>query len=541
MKRREIIKQLGVLPIAGSFMAPGSLLGNSPGESTLLSSPDQAGKTIYDGLGVVPIINCRGTFTILGGSTERPEVMEAMEAASGYFVQYDELAMGIGKRLAEITKAEWGIVSSGCAAGLKLVTAACITGGNPEKLLRIPNLEGFEKTEVIIPRSSRNVYDHAIRNIGVKVIMVDTPEELDSAINPATAMIYITTNRANETGQPLSLEVISQIAKPKNIPVLVDAAAEDLTIPCVHLGRGATVVAYSGGKAICGPQCAGILLGDKDLLMAAWQASSPHHGPGRDNKVGKEEMLGMLAAVEAWTTRDHKAEWNTWLEWLDEISSEVTKVKGVTTEITQPEGLNNRTPRLVIKWDPDKLHITGEEIAEVVARSKPRIAIGANTDKNGTSINITPSQMRPGNARVVADRLYELLAVKRDPHSDEMKPAKVDVSGSWDVEMAFFAENSKHMFFLEQEGNWIKGSHQSDFSTQEIAGMIEGDELKLRSHYRIPGDSIYYWFSAKVKGDTLTGSVFLGEYLTAKFTAKRTSYRQGNERIVIPGGPPLAT
>src|SRR5690606_10768309 len=119
------------------------------------------------------------------------------------------------KRLAEITKADWGIVSSGCAAGLKLVTAACLTGGNPEKLLRIPNLEGFEKTEVIIPRSSRNVYDHAVRATGVKIIMVDTPEQLKSAINPATAMIYITTNKHNETGQPLSLEVISQIAKPK--------------------------------------------------------------------------------------------------------------------------------------------------------------------------------------------------------------------------------------------------------------------------------------------------------------------------------------
>ena len=497
--------------------------------------------TIFDDLGVVPIINCRGTFTILGGSTERPEVLRAIEAASGYFVQYDELAYGIGKRLAEITKADWGIVSSGCAAGLKLVTAACVTGGNPEKLLRIPNLEGLEKTEVIIPRSSRNVYDHGIRNIGVTVITVDTPEELERAIGPKTAMIYITTNRDNETGKPLSLEVISGIAKPKNIPVLVDAAAEDLSIPCVHLKRGATVVAYSGGKAICGPQCAGILLGDKDILMAAWQASSPHHGPGRDNKVGKEEMLGMLAAVEAWTTRDHGAEWNIWLSWLDEISSMVTRVEGVAAEVTQPRGLDNRCPRLVIRWDPDKLHITGEEIAETVARSKPRIAIGARTDEGGTSLNITPSQMRPGNSKVVAGRLHGLLSQKRDPRSDEMGPAKADVGGSWDVEMEFFTSKGNHKFYLEQDGNWIKGTHQGDFSTQEIAGMVEGDEIKLRSHYRIPGDSINYWFSGRITGDTLAGSVFLGEYLTAKFTAKRTAFKLGNQRIVVPGGPPLAT
>src|SRR5665811_757590 len=173
MKRREIIKQLGILPIAGSFMASDSIFGDPPRDSTSMSRSYLAGKTIYDDLGVVPIINCRGTFTILGGSTERPEVLEAMEAASGYFVQYDELAFGIGKRLAEITKADWGIVSAGCAAGLKHVTAACVAGGNPEKLLRIPNLSGLEKTEVISPRYSRNVYDHAIRNIGVTMIDVD--------------------------------------------------------------------------------------------------------------------------------------------------------------------------------------------------------------------------------------------------------------------------------------------------------------------------------------------------------------------------------
>src|SRR5690606_7207446 len=183
------------------------------------------------------------------------------------------------------------MVSAGCAAGLKHVTAACVTGGNPERLIRIPDLTGFEKTEVIIPRYSRNAYDHAIRNIGVKIINVESAEEFEQAISPRTAMIYLTAGRGSETGQPLSLEVIASIAKPKGIPILMDAAAQNLTIPPIHLGRGATVVAYSGGKAICGPQCAGLLLGDKSILISAWQASSPHHGPGRDNKVGREEMM----------------------------------------------------------------------------------------------------------------------------------------------------------------------------------------------------------------------------------------------------------
>jgi hypothetical protein len=149
--------------------------------------------------------------------------------------------------------------------------------------------------------------------------------------------------------------------------------------------------------------------------------------------------------------------------------------------------------------------------------------------------------MRPGNAKAVADRLFGILSKKRKPMSEEMLKADVDVNGHWDVEMEFFTSKSKHVMFLEQDGNWIKGTHQSDFTTQEIAGMVEGNELKLRSNFRSPGDSINYWFSAKVTGDTLNGSVFLGEYLTAKFTAKRSNYRKERKRIVIPGGPPLAT
>lgn len=542
MNRREILQKMAAFPVLGGMLAQ-EAFGNDSSNATgsVLAALASDSETIFQAIGVETIINCRGTFTILGGSTERPEVIEAIEATSGYFVQYDELAFGIGRRLAELTQAEWGIVTAGCAAGLKHVTAACVAGGNPEKLIRIPDLTGLDKTEVIIPRSSRNVYDHAIRNVGVTVVMVDSPEELKKAINSRTAMIYLNAGRQSETGQPLSLEAISEIAKPHGIPVLLDAAAEDLTIPCIHLDRGATVVAYSGGKAICGPQCAGLMLGDKDLLMSAWQASSPHHGPGRDNKVGKEEMMGMLAAVEAWTTRDHKGEWKTWLSWLEEISQQMLKIKGITTEVQEPRGLSNHAPVLHIKWDPDQLHITGEEVAEIVARNKPRIAIGSRTDEEMTSVNITPNQMRPGNAKSVAERLHGIMSEKRKPRSDELKATSIDISGHWEVDIDFFSSKSQHMWFLEQDGNWIQGTHKSDFSVEEIVGIVEGEEMKLRSNYRIPGNSISYWFSGKPDGDTLTGSIYMGEYLTAKFVAKRVGYQQKRRRIVIPGGPPLAT
>lgn len=540
MKRRHLIQNLSVLPFAGSFLSLTSASAANENEH-LPSGPLSIGPNIYESIGVDPVINCRGTFTIIGGSVERPEVVAAMKAATGFFVQYDELAFGVGRRLAAVTGAEWGMVSAGCAAAMKHVTAACVTGGNPEKLIRIPDLTGFEKTEVIIPAYSRNAYDHAVRNIGVKVITVNTPEELENAINAKTAMIYIMTGEDSVSGQPLSLEVIARIAKPKNIPILADAAAEILTIPNVHLQAGATIVAYSGGKAICGPQCAGLLLGNKDLLMSAWQASSPHHGPGRDNKVGKEEMLGMLAAVEAWVTRNHQAEWKTWLSYLDNISKQVSKINGIKTSVEEPTELSNRSPRLKITWDPDALNITGDEVAENFARTKPRIAIGSSNEPGLTSIHITAGQMQPGNDKVVAERIYNLLSQKRNPRSTSMAAPTVTIGGHWDVTVEFFTSKSEHKLYIEQDGNWIQGTHTSDFSKQEVMGMVEGDQLTLRSNFRAPGDGITYMFSGKVSGTTISGSIFLGEYLNAKFTAKKSSYKTERKRIMIPGGPPLAT
>src|SRR4051812_5943755 len=372
MKRRDVIKGLTILPLAGTSAMTLSATEQNAGPAASGGGP-LVEKNAFRAIGVEPLINCRGTFTIIGGSLERPAVRAAMEAASTSFVQYDELADGVGKRLAELTGAEWGMVSAGCAAGLKHVTAACVTGGNPEKLIRIPDLSGFDKTEVVVPRSSRSVYDHAIRNIGVRMVTVESIEELERAMNPRTAMIYLMA----DSGPNAMLEPVARIAGPKNIPILVDAAAEVLTIPNVHLQRGATIVAYSGGKAICGPQCAGLLLGRKDILQSAWQASSPHHGPGRDNKVGREETLGMLAAIETWVKRDHTAEWKTWLGWLDTISKRVMTIDGVKTAVLEPTDLSNKSPSLAITWDATALNVVGEDVAEELATKTPRIAVGA--------------------------------------------------------------------------------------------------------------------------------------------------------------------
>ena len=532
LTRREVFQ-------TGSMLALPALFGTV--KAPAAEGPLTPGPRIYQSIGVEPVINCRGTYTIIGGSVELPEVRAAMDAAAQHYVQIDELAEAVGQRLAELTGAEWGMVSAGCAAGLKHVAAACVAGGNPEKLIRIPDLTDLDKTEAIIPTASRNVYDHAIRNVGVKVINVDTLAELENAISPRTALIY---TGGSATGE-LTLEAIVKVAKPKNVPVLVDAAAQVLTIPCVHLQRGADIVGYSGGKAICGPQCAGLLLGRKDILLSAWQASSPHHGPGRDNKVGREETLGMLAAVEAWIKRDHQAEWRKWLGWLDTISTRISNIDGVTTAVREPPGLGNRSPSLVITWSPAQLNITGEEVAELVARTKPRIALAAEggspsnpLDPGKTSISVTAWMMQPGEDKIVADRLHEVLAQKRSPRSP-MKPPIANLNGRWDATVEFFSSKSEHVLFIEQNGNDIQGTHRGDFSTRDMYGIIDGDRLTLRSTMRVPGDSVNYIFSGAVSGDTISGPIHMGEYLTAKFTAKRHSYPEPRS-IVVPKGPPLA-
>ena len=535
MERRDIIKSLTILPFAGSFLPLESILAATRG-------PLVPGPNIYQSIGVEPVINCVGTYTIIGGSIERPEVVAAMHDASGFFVQYDELAFGIGRRLSDLTGAEWGMVSAGCAAGMKHVTAACVTGGNPEKLIRIPDLAGFDKTEVVIPRRSRNAYDHAIRNIGVKIITVNTPEELDRALNSRTAMIYMTANNEVREGQPFSLESIAEMAKPLNIPILVDAAAEDLTIPNVHLQRGATIVAYSGGKAICGPQCAGLLLGRKDILMSAWQASSPHHGPGRDNKVGKEEMLGMLAAVESWVTRDHVEKMRIWHTYLYTISKRVSSVKGVKCTIEEPHGLSNHSPSLIITWNPDSLNISGPDVQESLATKQPRIAVHSNwlDDSGNTSVIISSGQMQPGNDKLVADRIVELLS-QQNTKSKEMNAPVTNLTGRWDVDISFYSSKSQHTFFIDQDGNWIKGSHKGDFSMRDMAGILDGDQVKLSSADRHVADNIPFIFYGTVADEKMSGQIFMGEYIRAGFKATRHEQKPVHKPIRVPGGQPLAT
>ena len=479
---------------------------------------------VYRSIGVRPVVNARGTFTIISGSLMLPEVRAAMDAAARQYVHLDELAEAIGGRLATLTGAEWGLVTSGCSAALTHATAACVAGGNPDLHVRIPNLAGFAKDEVIIPRHSRNVYDAAVRVVGARVIDVNSVAELDAAIGPRTAMIYVLAGTGADQSV-LNLKAIAQLANPKGVPILVDAAAEILTIPNVHLQNGAALVAYSGGKCLRGPQTAGLLLGRKDLVRAAWVHSAPHHGPGRAMKVGKEEAIGMLAAVEMWVKRDHDAEWKQWMAWLDHISRRVSTISGVTTTVTQPQGLSNRTPSLRIWWDPQKFGFSGDAVARTLFDSEPRIVLTAQRRPGPpveAGVGVTPYMMTAGDETVVADRLHALLSSRtlRDPVADTAAP-EADLSGRWNVRIVYAAGSSTHVLHLRQKGSEIDGTHQGDFVARDLTGTINGSNVRIRSNYGGGGDSLPYTFTGKLNGAEMSGELDMGEYLTAQWTASR--------------------
>ncbi len=485
----------------------------------------KVGPTLYESIGVKPVINCKGTFTIMSGSLSLPEVKQAMFEASKHFVHVDELMAAVGARIAEITGAESAIVTCGCAAALAHATAGAVAGGDPEKIQRLPRMDGL-KDEVVVPDYSRNVYDHAIRMVGVKMVTVAGLAEMSAALGPKTAMVMVLAS-SKDTG-PFGLEPIAKLAHERGVPVLVDAAAEGLTIPNVHLKRGADLVAYSGGKALRGPQSAGMLIGRKDLVRAAWTNSAPHHAPGRAMKVGKEDVMGMLAAVEMWVQRDHDAEWKAWESWLDEIATSVKRVDGVTTRVIQPSGLSNYSPRLEIMWDGDRLGIYGTELEKHVWTADPRIilASGSGTRREGgqSSVTIMPWQMQPGDAKVVAKVLERTLSNPPKPSAAAAGGMPKQVGGRWDVEIDYPVAPADHTLFVEQSGDELSGTHRGDRTGGELKGWIDGDRVHLSSRHRWEGARFNFQFDGRVRGDTIEGTVDLGEYFTAKFSGRRHAY-----------------
>lgn len=417
--RRGFIRLAAAAPLLGQMFAKNAFAS----AATALGKDTR--QNVYARLGVKTVINCRGTWTYLSGSLEFPEVQIAQREAAEHFVNIFELQHAASRRLSELTGAEAGMVTSGAAGAMASAAAACMAGTDPKHIWQLPDINGL-KHEVIMV-GGRSAFDNAIRLTGAKLVLVETPEELGRAINNNTAMIY-TIHLGAE------LEKENAIAKKYNIPMLLDDAAGIPPIENIKLyaRMGLDMYTFSGGKGLRGPQCSGLLLGRKDLIEAAMLNTSPWEGAVcRAMKVGKEEIIGLLAAVETWLKADLNALNREWNARVARIATLVRTVPGVETDISIPMD-GNRYPTLYVSWDEEKWGFTvkdcvqklraGDPVIEVAGADNPSIVPAvregnpkpnAKEPKQRRKLELVSSTIRPNEVFIVGQRLRELLGAAR--------------------------------------------------------------------------------------------------------------------------------
>lgn len=409
MTRRQLLQTGLALPITARVAGVVTPAGAAAVDSSVFPRSE-----LYTRLGVRTFINAYGTLTTLSGTLMHPEVRQAMEEASRHFVQIHDLQAQVGKRLAELTGAEAGFVTAGASASLCLATCAVTAGADPKKIDQLPDLTGM-KSEIVIQKVHRNSYDHAFRMVGVKLVDAETAEQIKAAIGPKTAALAMVLSH-NSMGHKVELDEMIAIAHAARLPLILDAAAE--VPPADNLRKfvkmGADLVAFSGGKNLRGPQCSGLLLGRKDLIAAAYVNSAPNNRFARIAKVGKEEIVGLLTAVELYLTRDHEKQRREWTAMLDRV---VTRLQGTPTVVT--EFITNddysHSPRLSVQWDEAKLGVTLNDMMTRLEEGDPPIIATDMTRyvpnwKRG--IGIFPYNLRPGEELIVADRVKEILTLK---------------------------------------------------------------------------------------------------------------------------------
>jgi uncharacterized pyridoxal phosphate-dependent enzyme len=388
--RRRFFQWLSGIPLLGAAACRGSR---------------RAGRDFWRELGVRPIINAAGSYTMFTGSLMRPEVLEAIAATAGDYVRLVEVQRAVGKRIASLLGAEAAMVTSGAAAALTLGTAACITGTNPDFIQRIPDTTGM-KNEVIVQKSHRFPYDHMVRNCGVRLIEVETRDQLERAISPATAMMLFL-NKAEPQGQ-VKMEEFVAIGKQHGVPTFNDAAAD--VPPIEHLLKpirlGFDLVTVSGGKGIRGPQSAGLLVGRRDLIEAALLNTAPHSDTiGRSCKVNKEEIVAMMVALESFLKEDQEANWREWDRRVETIAKLVGSVAGVRAEKFVPQ-IANQVPHLRVDWDRDKIRLTPEQVMQQLRDGEPPIELVPGPQ---AGVEIASWTLKPGEAELVGERLRAIL------------------------------------------------------------------------------------------------------------------------------------
>ncbi len=366
---------------------------------------------IYAELGVRKVINGNATLTMLGGSLMPPVVLEAMQAAAQHFVNIDELQDKAGRKIAEWTHNEASYVSCGAAAGLVLSTAACITGLNEDLRARLPYSEGL-KNEVIVHRRGRVGYDFAIRQAGGRLVEIGDVRgavvaELEEAITDRTAAIFVFYKNLMMEGQ-IPLEEQIAIARRRGIPLVVDAAAQ--LPPVENLWKfnrmGADLVLFSGGKGLCGPQSSGLILGRRDLIEACAFNACPRPFIGRPMKAGKEEIVGLMAAVRWYLDLDHAALMQSYEDQVAAVVQAFADVPGVEARRSFPNEAGQPMPRAELIIDGGEIHITRDQLLEHLMAGDPAISLAAS-GINGIYIN--PQTLQTGENQIIIHRIKEIL------------------------------------------------------------------------------------------------------------------------------------
>ncbi len=363
----------------------------------------------YSELDVTPIINANATLTRLGGSLMPPEVLQAMMEAAKVFVELPELQRRVGNRIALLTQNEACYVSSGAAGGIVVAIAGCVTGNDMAAIERLPDLSGL-KDEVIVHKSQRNGYDHAVRQVGVKLVEIGYPAvtevwQLEGAINEKTAAVIWFHGALGGPGD-ISLEKVIDISHAHGVPVLVDAAAQ--LPPVDNLWKftqmGADAAIFSGGKDLRGPQSSGLVLGKQWLIDACARNGPPNHSIGRPMKVGKEEMLGLLAAVERYLALDHEGRASQMGEIVTGWCNELNKLDGVRAARVFPNEAGQPLPRAQVHIDAAAVGRSRGEIVQGLLDGRPAVSVAPGPDD---SFFLNPTTLEEGEEEVVLARLVE--------------------------------------------------------------------------------------------------------------------------------------
>jgi L-seryl-tRNA(Ser) seleniumtransferase len=406
MKRRDLIKELTLLPIGGSFiggMLPAKVIAGTP------VKPGSR-RNLLEELGIRTFINAAGTYTTMSASLMHDEVMDAIDQSSKEFCMLNEVQDKVGEKIAAMVHAEGAMVTAGAFSALTLGMAGILTGTDTEKIKRLPHRleEAGMKSEVLLQKGHFDGYEQALYNTGVTIIPVETADDVNKAVNEKTASMHFLNCNAQE-GRIMHEEWL-QLAKRHNLPATIDIAAD--VPPVSNLWRfndmGFSFVALSGGKAIRGPQSTGILMGKKDIIAGARLNDSPNGVTiGRGMKVNKEEMLGMYAALDKYINQDHDKEWKMWEDNIGFINNAVKKINGVTTEITVPP-IANHTPKLTLSWDKNTINTTRQSLGEKLRDGDPSIEV-ISWGEPDNSISLTVFMLKKGEHKIVAKRIQEEL------------------------------------------------------------------------------------------------------------------------------------